>query len=83
MLPQTSEGEILLVLDCNSKQLMFSHCTVTVTEAQVLTNMAAVWSPLFSQFLEGLVMAQSKLSEVNEIYRTVMRSKLSCLVRSE
>ena len=32
---QTSEGDILLVMDCKNQQLMFSHCTVSVTEEQV------------------------------------------------
>ena len=38
LLLQSSEGDILLVLDCTSKKLIFSHCTVTLTELQVHIN---------------------------------------------
>ena len=33
------------------------------------------------QFLKGLVIAENKLVELDEMYRTIMTTKLSCLMR--
>ena len=73
-----------MVLDCTSKKLLFAHSTVTLTESQVWYIIDVVYHSGHCnapQFLEGLVIAENKLVELDEMYRTIMTAKLSCLMR--